>query len=95
MSVVSDMEIALEMRGLTPGTMEFDRQLRAMKAERCRQVRSQSSCVSCHLRHFCELGVAYLKDERDKAYEEGYKSGLSCGTAGLVLEPPPEDEEDE
>lgn len=52
----------MELLGFTPGTPEYDRELRRLKVDYCKMMQNVSSCQECSKFDECELRLAYWRD---------------------------------
>ena len=50
--------------GFKEETPEFDRRLRQLKVEKCREMKGQSTCSECPVFEFCDLAKHVLRDHR-------------------------------
>ena len=53
-----------EAEGLKKDTPEYDRRLRQLKVEKCREMRGQFTCSECEVFDFCELAKQVLREYR-------------------------------
>jgi hypothetical protein len=59
---LDDLVLQVELEGHVAGTPQFERELRAKKVEKCRELRRVLVCSSCpHVEH-CQLVREYLRD---------------------------------
>lgn len=79
MDTVEEIELDLELEGFSPGSPEFERLKRARLVLRCQEQRELPHCFSCQAYMFCKLAKSYLRDEREKARQEGAERGKQHG----------------
>lgn len=65
----------LELQGLVAGTPDFERAERKIKVELCREKRAVNTCFACDHYEHCTVVRAYLRDEREAAFDRGLKQG--------------------
>ena len=54
----------VEAEGLKEGTPAYDRRLRQVKVEKCREMRGHFTCSECEVFDFCDIAKQVLRDHR-------------------------------
>jgi hypothetical protein len=54
----------VEAEGLKKGTEDYDRRLRQVKVEKCREMKGQHTCSECPTFDFCDLAKQVLREHR-------------------------------
>ncbi len=62
--ILARLGYRVEAEGLKPGTEDYERRLRQVKVEKCREMRIQHVCSECAVFDFCELAKHVLRDHR-------------------------------
>ena len=62
--ILEALQDQLELEGHTPGTPKYERELRRLKVEQCREMQGVGSCSDCARCEFCELRVAHIFDNK-------------------------------
>jgi len=60
--IIDDLVDQIELLGFTPGTPEFDRELRKEQVNRCMEIQEVPSCTECARFTYCNLRLAYWRD---------------------------------
>lgn len=53
-----------EDEGLKEGTEGYERRLRQLKVEKCREMKGEHTCTECPTFDFCDLAKHVLRDHR-------------------------------
>jgi len=60
--ILDELELQAEVAGYIPGTPAYDRHLRALKVEKCREMQGVNHCSACRAFLDCTLVKMHLKD---------------------------------
>jgi hypothetical protein len=60
--ILKALRAELEMAGLKPGTLEYQKEERRRRVELCKAQKAVESCWKCDYFDHCELVKAYLRD---------------------------------
>ncbi len=61
--LLEELEYTVECEGFVLGTPAFDKRLREMKVERCREMKRFAVCSECPVYDECGIRRAALKDQ--------------------------------
>ena len=62
--VLQELTDLVVSEGLKEGTPEYDRRLRQVKVEKCREMRGHFTCSECEVYDFCDIAKQVLRDHR-------------------------------
>ncbi len=62
--ILEQLGYRVESEGLKRDTPEFERRLRQVKVEKCREMRVQHTCSDCPVFDFCDLAKQVLREHR-------------------------------
>ena len=63
-TILDDLGYQVQDEGLKPDTKAYDRRLRQVKVEKCREMKGQHTCSECPTFEFCDLAKHVLRDHR-------------------------------
>ncbi len=62
--ILARLGYSVEAEGLEKGTEDYERRLRQVKVEKCREMKAQHVCSECPVFDFCDLAKHVLRDYR-------------------------------
>ena len=62
--LLDDLQSQVELEGHAPGTPAYDRKLRKLKVEQCKQMQGAGNCSDCAKFEFCDLRKEHWFDRK-------------------------------
>lgn len=63
--ILDDISIEVDSLGLKKGSPEYEKEVRARKVDKCKEMRNVNSCYQCTHYEYCSLVKEYLMDIRN------------------------------
>lgn len=63
-AIIEEIEETVEAEGAAPGTPQFEKRIRQLKVQKCREFRGMFACSDCMAYDDCELIKQVMRDYR-------------------------------